>query len=67
MNDVELTARLNIAQKRFRELQNEQEDIYQNLLLVLNETDEPHMWIWDFLANDDRKASEAIEHLKKIL
>lgn len=49
------------AQKEFRELADKQEKIYQDLLVTLGETDEPHYWIWDFIANDEPEvASQAL-------
>lgn len=63
MNRAETIANLTVAKKRFVKLQEEQEDIYQTLLKNLNRTDEPHMWIWDFIANDGSSIENVMRHL----
>ena len=65
MKYSEKEAKLLVAQRRFQRLQAKQERIYQDLLLALGETDEPHLWIWDFIANSDANTpvSKVIDHL----
>ena len=65
MNKNELTAKLMVANRKFVALQEAQEKIYQDLLLELGIDDEPHLWVWDFLANGYVEVKDLLKHLKE--
>ena len=67
MNKKDMMTLLSNSRKKYMELQEEQEVIYQKLLERLDIGDEPHYDIFDYLANDfltTRQTAARIELIK---